>query len=259
MQALPRLMVAPNGASRTRADHPALPMTLPEIVATARACADEGADGLHLHLRDKAGRHLLDAGAYREALAELAHALPGIAVQITTEAAGIYTPAAQRSVALETGAPLVSVALREMLRDDAETALRFYRDCAARGIAVQHILYDAADAARLAGLLPRDMLHDPALQLIFVLGRYTDGQASAPAMLQPFLDWMRGARIAPDWMICAFGTGETDCLLAAAQAGGKLRVGFENALWHPDGTIATDNAARVRQVVQALAATRANA
>lgn len=257
MTALPRIMVAPNGATRTRADHPALPVTLPQILDTARACAAEGADGLHLHLRDETGRHLLDAGAYREALEELHQAVPGMTVQITTEAAGIYSPEAQRTVALETGAPLVSVALREMLRDDTRTTLRFFRDCAERGIAVQHILFDADDAARLTGMLPVEMLRDPALQLIFVLGRYTDGQASTPAMLQPFLDWLSLARITPDWMVCAFGPGETPCLLTAAQAGGKLRVGFENSLWHPDGTVAADNTDRVRHVVQALEAAKA--
>ena len=39
MTGLPSLMVAPNGARRSKSDHPALPVTLPEIVATARACA----------------------------------------------------------------------------------------------------------------------------------------------------------------------------------------------------------------------------
>ena len=34
----PFVMVAPTGARRSKADHPALPITLPEIVATAAAC-----------------------------------------------------------------------------------------------------------------------------------------------------------------------------------------------------------------------------
>lgn len=33
MSPLPRLMVAPNGARLTKADHPQLPITIPEIVA----------------------------------------------------------------------------------------------------------------------------------------------------------------------------------------------------------------------------------
>ena len=51
--------------------------------------------------------------------------------------------------------------------------------------------------------------------------------------------------LAPDWAVCAFGRGETACLIEAHRCGGKLRVGFENSLLHADGTIARDNAERV--------------
>lgn len=80
---LPRLMVAPNGARRGKADHPDLPITDAEMIATARACQQAGADGIHLHIRDAAGRHLLDAGRYRALLAALEEAVPGMYLQVT--------------------------------------------------------------------------------------------------------------------------------------------------------------------------------
>ena len=248
MRALPRLMVAPNGARRGKADHPALPVTLPEIVETARACFEAGADGLHLHLRDGEGRHLLDAGAYREALEELRRAVPEMAVQVTTEAAGAYAPPAQRAVALGSGADLVSVALREMAAEEAE-APGFYAACAERGIAVQHILYEAADFDLLARLVP-DGLRAAGVQMIFVLGRYSDGQESDARDLGPFLERLAAREAPADWALCAFGRAETGCLRAAHAAGGKLRVGFENSLWHADGRVARDNAERVRAVLE---------
>lgn len=247
---LPSLMVAPNGATKSKRDHPALPLTLAEVTTTARACVAAGADGLHLHLRDIEGGHLLDSGAYREALEHLATELPGLPVQITTEAGGRYDPGHQKYVALHSGATLVSAAYREITRD--EGAPSFYAYAAERGIAVQHILYDVADAEGLARTLPDPLLRDPALQLIFVLGRYVDGQVSKPAMLKPFLDWMKREGLEPDWMLCAFGQGETDCLRAAHKAGGKCRVGFENSLVNKDGTVAQDNAERVAEVVSVL-------
>lgn len=252
MSALPRLMVAPNGATKTKADHPALPVTLDEILATARACFDAGADGLHLHLRTAEGGHLLDTGAYREALVALRAAVPEMALQITTEAAGLYHAGHQRHVALNSGADLVSAAVREIVRDGEAVAARFYAECAERGIAVQHILYDVDDAARLARLLPAPLLRAPDLQLLFVLGRYTAGQVSSPAMLHPFLDWLNADALSPDWMVCAFGRGETDCLQAAQAQGGKARVGFENSFEHADGRRAADNAERVAAVAAAL-------
>ena len=69
---LPPLMVAPNGARLTDDDHPAVPVTIPQIVETARRCAAAGAGAMHFHVRDEAKAHILDTGLNREALAELA-------------------------------------------------------------------------------------------------------------------------------------------------------------------------------------------
>jgi uncharacterized protein (DUF849 family) len=82
-------MVAPNGARKTKADHPALPIGPAELAATAAACRDAGAAAIHLHVRDEAGGHSLDAGRYREATAEVRAAIgEAMIVQITTEAVG---------------------------------------------------------------------------------------------------------------------------------------------------------------------------
>lgn len=254
MTPLPRLMVAPTGARRTKADHPALPITLPEIIATAKACHAAGADGLHLHVRDAEGRHSLDAGLYSEALAALAEIVPDMAVQITTEAVGIYSPAEQRAVVEAVQPSLVSVSLAEMTGGrDMDTALEFYTNCRTSGIAVQHILYGEGDLRLMSQLLDSGKLHASDLQLIFVLGRYTKGQTSAPEDLQPFTDWLAASDLDADWAVCAFGPRETDCLVAAHRQGGKLRVGFENSLWNSDGSLAKDNAERVAEVVRAIA------
>lgn len=249
---LPRVMVAPNGARLQKSDHPAIPVTLDEIVATARACHAAGAGGLHLHLRDAGGHHLLDAAAYRNALERLSARCPGLMVQITTEATGLYPPDVQRHVALNSGARHVSAALREINRDP-HAAPAFYAQCARAGIAVQHILYDLADARLLKTVLPRDLFRAPGLQLLFVLGRYTENQVSHPEDLDPFLSWMAAEGIAPDWAVCAFGRNETDCLLYAARAGGKCRIGFENARTRRDGTLAVSNEERVTELCRLLA------
>ena len=51
---------APNGARRTEADHPALPLGPDELAREAAACREAGATVPHLHVRDAAGRHSLD-------------------------------------------------------------------------------------------------------------------------------------------------------------------------------------------------------
>lgn len=249
---LPQIMVAPNGATKTRATHPALPMTLPQLAQTARACQIAGAQGLHFHLRDASGGHLLDSGAYREALTQLKVHVPGMALQITTESAGLYSPPHQRHVALNSGARLVSAAVAEIARDDRLLARAFYRECAERGIAVQHILYNVEDADLLVEVLPATLLRADSLQLLFVLGRYAERQIAHPAMLDPFRVWMAHHQLQPDWAVCAFGRTERACLQAAYQHGGKCRVGFENSHVRPDGTPAVDNAAQVAALAACL-------
>ena len=69
-------MVAPNGARRIKKDHPAVPLTINETVETAKACYKEGAEAIHLHVRDENGQHVLDAGLYKEALNELENQVP---------------------------------------------------------------------------------------------------------------------------------------------------------------------------------------
>lgn len=245
---LPKLMVAPNGARATRRDHPALPVTLAQILETAEACFRAGADGLHLHLRDPNQHHLLDAVAYREALSALSEAVPEIVVQITTEAAGRYIAENQRRLVLDLAPRLVSIALREMLSDgDIAAAQRLYLDCADQEIAVQHILYEPAHLVWLSEVLPEELFRTPSLQVIFVLGAYTGRNAKAEDLVR-FLAEMSALEISPDWGACAFGPEETACLLAVNRAGGKLRVGFENNWIDAAGNIAPDNAARVAEI-----------
>lgn len=245
----PLIMVAPTGARRSRADHPALPVTLPQIVAAARACATAGADALHLHVRDEDGAHSLDPGRYAEALAELAAQVPDLAIQITTEAAGRFAVADQLACLTALRPAWASVSVREMARDP-DLAARLYALAEDAGTRLQHILYDAPDAALLAHWQATGLVLPGQDQAILVLGRYADGTASDPAALAGFVDSLPQAT---RWMLCAFGPAEHACLRAATRLGGDLRVGFENSLTDADGTPWRDNAASVAALRTSLA------
>lgn len=239
--ARPFIMVAPNGARRSRADHPALPVTTGQIAETAEACHEAGAEALHLHVRDENGRHSLDAGRYGEALQELKRRVPGMRIQITTEAAGLFDVPAQLDCLRRVRPGWASISVREIARDPA-LAPEVYAACAEAGTEVQHILYDAEDIALLRDWQARGVVRPGQAAGIFVLGRYSAGQVSTPADLDPFRAAMPEAR---DWMVCAFGPREHDCLLAAARQGGHLRVGFENSLTDSRDRPHADNAASV--------------
>jgi len=245
-------MVAPNGARRTKVDHAALPMDVAETVQTAVACHAVGATALHLHVRDDMGQHSLDAGRYIETLAELSTALPHMPVQITTEAAGLFDVPAQLACLTVVKAKWASISVREIARSP-DLADAVYGTCAENGTKVQHILYGTDDIALLADWQSQSIVRPSQTDSIFVLGRYTKGQMSAPEDLQPFLDANRSDG---DWMVCAFGQNEHQCLAHAAALGGDLRVGFENNITDTDGTPFADNAASVAGLCRLLEASK---
>lgn len=247
------LAVAPNGARRRRADHPALPLTPNELAATASACLEAGAAMIHLHVRDAAGAHCLDADLYRDAIHAVRAAVGDrMIIQITTEAVGRYGPEEQMAVVEAVRPEAVSLALRELCPDasheKAFAAFLGFLDHAR--IAAQFILYDAGDVARLADMVDRGVVPNAAPPVLHVLGRYAASGRSAPVDLLPFLSAAAGRF--SDFMVCAFGPDEAACGVAAAVLGGDVRVGFENNLYRPDRTMAPDNAALVAAVARPL-------
>lgn len=246
------LTVAPNGARKTRQDHPAVPISPAELAATAKACLAAGAAMIHLHVRDAEQKHSLDVGAYREAIAAVRAAVgDDLVIQVTSEAVGIYSPQQQMAMVRTLEPEAVSLAVREIVPDAGSEpeAGRFLAELAEAGTLPQFILYDAADVARFAALRESGVIPAGPAFLLFVLGRYTAGQRSQPGDLLPFLAALHATEghAAPGsgtlpWAVCAFGAQETACVTAAATLGGHARVGFENNLLLPSGARAADNA-----------------
>ncbi|MFW5969057.1 MAG: 3-keto-5-aminohexanoate cleavage protein [Halofilum sp. (in: g-proteobacteria)] len=246
--------VAPNGARRSRADHPALPITPDELAATAAACADAGAAMFHLHVRDASGRHSLDPDRYRAAMDAIRERTADrLILQVTTEAAGRYTPAEQMALVRELRPEAVSMAVRELVPDSAteDEAAAFFAWLADEPILPQFIVYSPEDLHRFLRLRERGVITGTRASLLFVLGRY-DARDAEPRELIPFLATEDGTI---PWTACAFGRHEYACCAAAAALGGHVRVGFENNLLLKDGRRAPDNAAlvhQVRELAQAL-------
>ncbi len=257
------IAVAPNGGRRTKADHPALPITPDELAHVAAASLDAGAAMIHVHVRDRDGRHLLDADAYRAATAAIRASVGDrLVLQITSEALGIYRPEQQMRVVLEVRPEAVSLALRELVPDPTHEAgfAAFLETLRVEKVTPQIILYTPEEATYLAALTGRGLIPFDNPPVLYVLGRYTVGQTSRPADLLPFL--APGIAAASHWMVCAFGRQETACVTAAALLGGHARVGFENNLFLPDGALAAGNqdlVAATRRAVEACGLTLAHA
>jgi len=240
------IMAAPNGARRTKADHPALPMSPAEIAAECMRCHEAGAAAVHLHARHAVtGEHVLDPAAYADVEAAVKDATAGdLVIQLTTECVSRFPPSAMMALVRARVPESASYAISELIPSPADepvagTFLAWSREAR---IINQYILYSADEVARFANLHARGIVPERRPLVLFVLGRYTPGQVSVPGDLDAYLDAWSKTGIVGDWAICAFGRAENACIRYALERGGHGRVGFENNLHRPDGQPAASNA-----------------
>lgn len=248
------LGVAPNGARKTHADHPALPITHKEIATTANACIEAGAVMLHLHVRDRDQGHSLDPEIYTQATKTIRREVgDSMIIQITTEAVGMYKPEEQIECVKKVNPEAVSIAIRELIPDPENDIMagKFFDWLYKERIAPQFILYSAEDVEHFCQLHQRGLIQSDSPNILLVLGKYTEHQESDPADIEPLLKQIKDEW---HWWLCAFGSSESDCMARAMSLGGHCRIGFENNLLADDGWPATDNASQIATSAQ-LAAT----
>lgn len=239
------IAVAPNGARKTKLDHPELPLTHVDLVKTAVTCMEAGAGMMHFHVRDSNSRHTLDHKIYGPVLRELEEAVgENMLLQVSSESGGIYRPAEQVEQMKQLAPHCLSCGLREIIRDQSDYAVghAFFSELRRTGVLVQYILYSPADVEWYETLCNEGVVPGEKHLLLFVLGRY--GQvAKEQNDLQLYLNALK--RKSP-WMACGFGQAEHNVMVQAAKLGGHARVGFENNHQLPDGSPAPDNAALVK-------------
>jgi 3-keto-5-aminohexanoate cleavage enzyme len=244
------IAVAPNGARKQKSDHPALPITASELADTALSCKDAGACMIHLHVRDKQGKHLLDIEAYRVATQAIRSAVGSeLIIQVTTEAVGVYSIDQQIAVIKGLKPEAVSIAVREFCgcADQLEKAAHFFAWLHKERICPQYIIYSVEDAIAFRRLRKSGIILGDSVAVLFVLGKTpaTSNEMNLMAMIEA-----AGSPIV--WSVCAFGAEEGNRMFEAAKLGGHARVGFENNTQLINGDVARDNADLVAQLVSGV-------
>ena len=202
---------------------------------------------IHLHVRDEQQKHSLAPEHYRAALKEVEAAVgERMLIQVTSEAAGVYGAAEQMDAMLTLGPGCISAGLREFVPD--ETALQRGADFFGRlhelGTLVQYILYSPEDVRWYEQLCSEGVIPKSPNLVLFVMGRY-GAQTYGADLLPAYLAELHSQS---PWMVCAFGEQEPVVMQQAIELGGHCRVGFENNLWLPDGSVAADNSALIKLV-----------
>jgi uncharacterized protein (DUF849 family) len=228
------LLQACLNGDRTKADHPAVPISAEELSRDAAACVAAGARSIHLHPRDGDGRERLDAEVVDAVVVRVRDAC-GVPVGVTT---GVWIePDPDRRLTLVRAwrAPdFASVNLAEPGSTELMKAL------IGAGIGIEAGVWSVEDAERLAesGL---------GEQVLRILVEPVDLRAAdAPRVIDGIhaaLD--RHGLTAPR---LEHGDGDaTWALIAdAVRRGHDTRVGLEDTLHGPDGELTTSNEALVR-------------
>ena len=218
--------------SRNSADHPALPLSPEEIARAALDAVAAGAGALHFHPRRSDGMQVLDAATIGAAVAAVRAACPGVPVGVST-LVGIAPDVAERLALIRgwtTRPDFASVNLQE---DDALDV------CAAlwaNGVGAEAGLATAADA----GLLVAHGLADRCVRLLL---EPEEGDVAAAiqtvAAIEAVLD---EAQVTAPRLLHGMNATAWPLLDAALARGYDTRIGLEDVLVLPNGTLAHDNA-----------------
>ncbi len=217
---------------RTRAEHPAVPLTPAELAADALAVRQLGAFAVHVHPRDASGAQTMKPAACDAAVAAIRRAAPRLPIGLSTSEAIDPDPFA-RAAAIRTWRQppdFVSVNLSEL------GWAGIIRAALHSGIAVEAGLSSPAEAEQLA--------NSPfAHQLVRALVEIDGGADEARAIAQLIPDG-----IPQLWH--GYGERTWEVIAAGAASGVDVRVGLEDVLVLPDGRVATDNADLVAAAVE---------
>ena len=230
------LKAAINGA-RTRADHPAVPLTPYEQASEAAASVAAGAGAIHVHARDAEGRESLAADDVARCLDAIRASCPGIPIGIST---GAWI--SDRRYALVKGwTVLPDFASVNVHERGALDLMQLLLD---RGIGVEAGVWSAA-ATRT--LMESDLVND----CLRILIEPAEEGANPVATLEAIEATLAGT--ATPRLLHGFDTSAWQLVALAAARGYDARIGLEDTTHMPDGSIAANNAQLVAEARRIIA------
>jgi 3-keto-5-aminohexanoate cleavage enzyme len=225
------ITVAPTGAEADKAAVPALPVTLEELVTTAKQCQAAGAAVVHVHIRDAQARPTLDLSRLTDTVAALREGTDLI-VQLST--GGAVTDSFDDRLAVLDAAPdACSLTCGTVNFGDEvfSNPWPFMRDLYVRTqearVVPEFELFDFGHIASLHRLLAsHGAPHGGHVHCDLVMGVPGGMPGNAATLTQAVAALPEGAT----WSATGIGRTSVPVMFAALAAGGHLRVGMEDTL-----------------------------
>jgi uncharacterized protein (DUF849 family) len=245
------ITVAPTGAEADKAAAPGLPVTLNELVVTAKECEAAGAAVIHVHIRDEAARPTLDRARLADTVAALRDGTDLI-VQLSTGGA-VTDSFADRLAVLDAAPDACSLTCGtvnfgdEVFSNPWPFIKDLYQLTQERGVVPEFELFDLGHVATLHRLLRE--FGQPAgghVHCDLVMGVPGGMPGDVPALAAAVAALPAGAT----WSATGIGRTSLPVLFGALAAGGHLRVGMEDTLSYARGRPVTRNAELVERAAE---------
>jgi uncharacterized protein (DUF849 family) len=249
------ICVAITGSVPTKANNPALPVTVAEQIESTHASFEAGASIAHCHVRDDAGAPTSDPERFAQLKEGIEKHCPGMIIQLSTggrsgagAARGGMLPLRPDMASLSVGSnnfptrvyenppDLVAWLSSEMLKYDVKPEIEAFD--------LSHIVQAAAMA--------RDGRLKGPLYVQFVMGVKNAMPADKP-IFDFYIKTLN--RLAPDALWCGAGVGPAQIMVNewCIAAGGHTRTGLEDNMRIDRDTLAPSNAALVARAADLCA------
>jgi 3-keto-5-aminohexanoate cleavage enzyme len=248
------ITVAPTGAESSKAAVPALPVTLDELVSTAKECEALGAAIIHVHIRDDDAEPTLDPGRLRATVAALRQSTDLI-VQLSSGGA-VTDPEPSRLAVLDAEPEMASCTMGTVNFGDAVFLNRWdfivdlHTRMQERAIVPEYEIFDLGQLTTLQRLLDKYGL--PAgghVHVDLVMG-VPGGMPGTAAALVACESAIRDLPDGTTFSATGIGRSTLPVMLASLSVGGHLRVGMEDTLNFAKGKPVADNAQLVTRAAE---------
>lgn len=243
------ICVAITGSLPTKANNPAVPITIAEQIESTHAAFEAGASIAHCHVRDDDGKPTSDPERFARLKEGIETHCPGMIVQLSTggrsgagQARGGMLPLRPDMASLSVGSNNFPTRVYENppdLVDWLAAEMQHY------GVKPEIEAFDLSHIVQAAAMQRDGRLTGP-LYVQFVMG-VKNAMPADEVIFEFYIKTLR--RLAPDALWCAAGIGGAQLLINewAIRKGGHTRTGLEDNVRLDRDRLAASNAALVRR------------
>ena len=245
------ICVAITGSLPTKANNPAVPITLAEQLESTHEAFEAGASIVHCHVRDEAGNGTLDPERFARLQEGLQRHCPGLIIQLSTggragsgQARGGMLPLRPDMASLSVG----SVNFPTRVYDNAPELVEWLASQMLHyQIKPEIEAFDLSHIVQAARMAADGRIKGP-LYVQFVMG-VKNAMPADEAIFDVYINTLK--RLAPDALWCAAGIGQDQVRVNewSIAKGGHTRTGMEDNVRLDRDTLAPSNAALVKRTV----------